>query len=77
MKKDEIFKSWLTIAEADININTSLYSCTCGSQRKYCATISVGILYDFSNADTDLYKAIERTINQYSQWVIENESKNK
>lgn len=75
MDRENIISTWFAISTAHANINTSLYTCVCDEQKKYCATISVGMLYDFSNADTDIYKAIERTISQYSQWVIENESK--
>lgn len=75
MDRENIISNWFAISTAHANINTSLYTCVCDEQKKYCATISVGMLYDFSNADSDIYKAIERTISQYSQWVIENESK--
>ena len=74
MEEKDIITAWFKITEA-MNIDTSLHSFCCCGKKKYRAIISVGVLCVFNNIDTDIMKAMERTINQYSQWVLDNERK--
>ena len=76
MENIDIVNAWLKISEAD-GIDTILCSSSCNGKKRYYATINVGMLFHFSNTDADVMKAIERTVNQYSNWVIENESNKK
>ena len=78
MTHEEIIKAWFAIDElGGENVNTELSSFHfCGKKEKtYHAEINFGFGSKFFAQDTDMFKAMERAINKYSEWVIQNESK--
>lgn len=74
MTHEEIINAWFAIDElGGENVHTELSSLHyCGKEGKiYSASIRFAF-YTFVTQDTDRYKAMERAINEYSEWVIQN-----
>lgn len=77
MTHEEIIKAWFAIDElGGENVHTKLSSFHfCGKKDKmYHAEITFGFGHKFISQDSDRYKAMERAINGYSEWVVRNEN---
>lgn len=62
-----IIEKWLHITRSN-TVNTRLYSCHHRGEKKYVATIDINDRHAVSNTNTDLFKAMERTIKDYSMY---------
>lgn len=75
MTHEEIIKAWFAIDElCGENVHTELSSFHfCGKKEKmYHAEITFGLGCKFFSQDTDRFNAMERAINKYSEWVVQN-----
>lgn len=80
MTHEEIIKAWFAIDElGGDNVYAELSSFHfCGKNDKlYRAEITCGIEYNFYAIAADRYKAMERTINEYSAWVKRTSNENR
>lgn len=78
MTHEEIIKAWFAIDElGGENVHTELSSFHfCGKKDKmYHAEITFGFGSKFFSQDTDRFKAMERAIMYYSEFITKNEIK--
>lgn len=78
MTHEEIIKAWFAIEESGgDNIRTELLSyhdpLSRGLRKVYRAYIKFGLGYEFFAHETDMYEAMEKAINKYSEFKIKNE----
>ena len=72
MTHEEIIKAWFTIDElGGENVYTELISYKHPKGKMYSASIRFNF-HIFASQDSDRYKAMERAINDYSEWVVRN-----
>lgn len=79
MTKEEIIKAWFAIDElGDDNIHTEISSFQDSyhnNKKIFRAIIRFGYEYMFVRTDADPYYAMEKVIDGYSKFIIQNEHK--
>lgn len=73
-KKEEIIKAWFAIDEWSDDVCTKLFSYKYPERKIYVAEIRFDF-ETFVSQDTDRYKAMEKAIMYYSEFITKNEIK--